>query len=327
MPKILMMKNNKVRWIAAILLSILFGSTYSILSKFLLQWTIPETVILVSQIFAVIAAVVFFGLFPEIKNIYKFPNKKLLIMSIVAIFSWVLAPLLYMKWLSETLATNAIVTARMSAIFMWMIGFSRLGEKISRQRVVGTIIMFFGIIYITTQWFSAGFSVDRWVILVCISALASAIGNSIFRKYLQDIDVELAIFIRNGLGAIVFLFAVPRLFGIDHNISLWLHGDTRMYFLALALIPVFFAQYLWYNGLQHTKVSIAWSLRLLSPLFGIMLAYVFLSEPLGRYHLIWAICLIWGVLVTMMNKTPWEMTENTKDTKKSMLMFTRKWVS
>ncbi len=290
---------NRTWWIAAIMTSIVFGATYSIFSKFLLQWTIPETVILFSQVFAVLAAIVFFWLFPEVRRIYTFPNKKIAIMMLVAIFSGVLTPLLYMKWLSETLATNAIVTSRMSSIFMWIIWFLRIWERITWNWVMGTTLMFFWIIYITTIWFVEGFSVDIWVALVCIAALCSAIGHSIFKKYLSDIEVELAIFLRNGLWVIVFLFVVPRMMWVEHNLGVWLQPDIWIYFLWLALIPVFFSQYLRYSWLQHVPASLAGCLSLLSPLFWIMYAYVFLSEPLWWHHMRGTLCLLWGVAITM----------------------------
>ncbi len=314
--------NNRTWWITAILFSILFGSTYSIFSKFLLQRTIPETVILWSQIFTVIAAVVFFGLFPEVKHMYAFPNKKIWIMVIVAIFSGILAPLLYMKGLSETLATNAIVTSRLSSIFMGIIWFVRLKEKVTWRRVLWTCVMFFGVYYITTKWFASWFGLDAWVMLVWAAAFFSAMGHTIFKKYLEDIDVELAIFIRNWIGVLFFLLFVPYLFNIDHNLSSWFAWETWMYFLGLALIPVFFSQYLWYSWLQYIPVSQAWSLNLLNPLFGIMLAYIFLSEPLWWYHLIWSICLVGWICITMFDAKKLQDTRVMKSL--AMFRFSRK---
>jgi hypothetical protein len=52
------------------------------------------------------------------KDIWKLDKKTLFALAGVALFSSVIGPLLYMKGLSQTLAINAIVTSRLSSIFI-----------------------------------------------------------------------------------------------------------------------------------------------------------------------------------------------------------------
>ena len=61
--------------IGAALLSVFFGSTYSIFSKYLLQFTIPETLVLISQIFSILTILLFFGMIPEVKDMCKIDKK------------------------------------------------------------------------------------------------------------------------------------------------------------------------------------------------------------------------------------------------------------
>lgn len=291
--------SSRFRWIAAALLSVFFGSSYSIFSKYLLQWTIPETLLLLAQLFSVVTVLLFFGLVPEAKEVRKMPNRRLLPLAGVALFSGVLSPLLYMKWLSETFAINAIVASRMSSIFLWIIWFLWLKEKCTLKRVIWTILMFTGVLYITTKWFQYGFDIDRWVYLVLAAAFASALWNTLYKKFLADVPPEVVILFRNGLAMIVFVLAVPYLMSIQHDVSIGFQQNTWIYFAWLALIPIVLAQYLNYEAMDHAPLSLIWALNLLTPLSWIMLAYVFLWEELGIYHLRWMLMLITGLWINL----------------------------
>lgn len=297
--------SSRFRWISAALLSVFFGSTYSIFSKYLLQRTIPETLLLIAQIFSVMTVLLFFWLVPEAKEVWKMPNRRIIPIAAVAMFSWVLSPLLYMKWLSETFAINAIVASRMSAIFLWIIWFLWLKEKCTIKRVVWTILMFTWVLYITTKWFQYGFDVDKWVYLVLASALASALWNTLYKRYLADVPPEVVILFRNGLAMIVFIIAVPYIMSVSHDVSIWFQQETRMYFAWLAFVPIVLAQYLNYEAMDHVPISLIWALNLLTPLSWMMLAYVFLWEDLGIYHMRWMLMLIWWLGIHLIKIPTW----------------------
>ena len=295
----------RFRWICAALLSVFFGSSYSIFSKYLLQWTIPETLLLIAQMFSVITVLLFFWLVPEMKEVWKMPNKRLVPLACVALFSWVLSPLLYMKWLSETTAINAIVTSRMSAIFLWIIWFLRLKEKCTLKRVVWTLLMFLWVVYITTKWFTLWFAVDYGVYLVLVAALASATWSTLYKKYLADVPPEVVILFRNGIAMLVFIFAVPVLLSVQHDVTIWFQQETWIYFAWLALIPIVLSQYLNYEAIDHAPVSLIGAMSLISPLSWMMLAYVFLWEQLYIYHAIGALLLICGLWINLMKFPRW----------------------
>ena len=311
--------SGRFRWISAAILSVFFGSTYSIFSKFLLQWTIPETLILLSQIFSVLTVLLFFWLVPELKDIRKLDKKTMYALLGVAIFSSVIAPLLFMKWLSETLAINAIVTSRLSALFVGIMGFVWLKERVTRQWLVGTTLMFLGILCITMEWFTMGLSVDRWVILVAFSALSGALGHILYKKYLYEIKPEVVILVRYAIGFVVFILVVPILLHIDHDVTIGFQADTWIYFLWLALIPIVWAIYLRYEALDHLPVSLAWVISLLNPLFGMILASIFLHEELYIFHARGTLLLLAWLGINLMKKISYLPAENMK----KLLLFRR----
>lgn len=300
-------------WICAALLSVFFWSSYSIFSKYLLQFTIPETLILVSQIFTIISILLFFGLIPELKYIWKLDKKTMIALVWVTIFSSVLSPLLFMKWLSETLAINAIVTARMSSIFVWILWFIWLKEAFTWKWFFGTLIMFLGILCITTQWFALWFSVDSWVVYVACGAIASALWSVMYKKYLSLVKPEVVIFVRYIIAFWIFALLVPIMLNVNHQVSIWFQENTWMYFVWLALIPLLAATYLWYEALDNLPASLVWALDLLVPFSWMVLAYVFLHEWLYIYHVWWSILLLvwlWINLMKNIKVNPWEAMKN-----------------
>lgn len=312
--------SGRFRWVAAALLSVFFGSTYSIFSKYLLQWTIPETLILLSQIFTVLTILLFFWLVPELKDIRKLDKKTMLALWWVALFSGILSPLLFMKWLSQTLAINAIVVSRLSSLFMGIFGFIRLKEKFTRQWLVWTTLMFVGILCITTQWFALWMTVDVWVFLVAGAALASALGSVVYKKYLCHIKTEVVMLVRYIISGAVFLLLVPFIFNINHDVTIGFQIDTWIYFLWLALIPIVAALYLRYEALDHIPASLAGALNLLKPLSGMVLAYIFLHEWLYTYHAWGTLLLLSGLVVNLIENT----SSTSVETIKNLLLF-RRW--
>jgi drug/metabolite transporter (DMT)-like permease len=305
--------------ISAALLSVFFWSTYSIFSKYLLQFTIPETLILISQIFTIISVLLFFGLLPELKDIRKLDRKSLFALFLITLFSSVLAPLLFLKWLSQTLAINAIVTSRLSSVFVWLLGFFWLKEVFTRKWLLGTLMMFVWILCITTQWFSLGFQVDVGVLYVACWAVASALGSVIYKKFLGNVKTEVVILVRYIIAFTIFIFLVPIMLNVNHEVSIWFQENTRMYFLWLALIPLLAATYLWYEALDHLPASLVWALDLLVPFSWMVLAYIFLNEWLYMYHLRGSLFLLAGLWINLMKSIRYTPGESIK----RLLLFKR----
>ena len=306
-------------WVSAALLSVFFWSTYSIFSKYLLQFTIPETLILLSQLFSILTVLLFFWLIPELKETLKVDKKTRTALIWVALCSSVFGPLLFMKWLSETLAINAIVTSRLSSLFIGIIWFVRLWERCTWKWVIWTSLMFAGILCITMEWFSVWFSVDTWVWYVAAAAIASALWSVIYKKYLFDIKPEVVILLRYMIAFLIFVFVVPIMLNVYHDVWIWFQGDTRIYFVWLALIPIVGAIYLWYEALDHLPVSLAWAISLLTPFSGMILAYIFLNEWLYIYHLRWTLLLLVWLWINLMKN----ITYTPSETMKRVLLFRR----
>ena len=285
--------------ITAAILSVFFGSTYSIFSKYLLQFTIPETLILISQIFAIVVLLLSFGLIPEFKNIWRLDKKSLIALFFIALFSGILKPLFFMKWLSGTLAINAIVASRLSAIFLWIIWFVWIHEKFTWKRLLGTSLMFIGILYIVTQGFSTGMSVDVWVLWVVASALMSALWSVVYKKFLSNVKAEVVLLMRYSLSVVVFFFMLPFVMDFHHNVGIGFQWDTWVYFVWIALIPIVLSTYLRYDALDHAPASLVGAIDLLKPVSWMILAYIFLHEGLYWYHLWGTLLLFLGLIINL----------------------------
>lgn len=310
----------RFRGIFAALLSVFLGSSYSIFSKYLLQWTIPETVVFFAQFFSALAVLLFFWLIPELKNIWKLDKKTLLTLACVAIFSSILSPLLYMKWLSQTSAINAIVVSKLSSIFLGIIWFFRLSERFTRKWLIGTCLMFSGILCIVMEWFSTGLVLDTWVLFVVAGAIMSAFGSAIYKKFLHEVKPEVVLLIRYILASAVFFFVIPILINVNHDIQIWFQTETWIYFAGIALIAIVASTYLRYEALDNAPASLVGAIDLLTPLSGMVLAYIFLHEWLYIYHLWWTSLLFAWLGINLIKNIHYMPTGKMK----RMLMFKKR---
>ncbi|MBT5016481.1 DMT family transporter [Candidatus Peregrinibacteria bacterium] len=283
-------------------LSVLFLSSYSIFGKILLENLAPETVAGLAQTLSVITILLCFGFLPEIKKIHRLPRKTLFYLFLVAFLAGAVAPLLFLKGLLLTTATNSIIIGRIEVVFVGIISFLWLREKITKNQIGGIALMFIGMLLIATQNFAIGFNFNHGDILIMGSALVWALATVIFKKNLHHMSPELVVLIRNFTGAICMFFVIPLILNVEHTVNLTLLDQNILIPLVLfALLTIVFGQMLWYKTLDLIPATVASSIGLLGPLFGVILAVTILKENLYSYHLIGGIFILIGLALTVLH--------------------------
>ncbi len=293
--------NNYSKGISTALLSVLALSSYSILAKILLENLTPETLAGFSQFFSVIAILLFFGFFPEIKKIHRLPEKNVLYLIVVAFLAAAIAPLLLFNGLQETTATNAIILGRLEAVFVGIISFLWLKERVTKYQIFGIILMFLGVVLIVTQNFTNTFTTNHGDLYIIASALIWALSVCLFKKNLHRVSPELVVLIRNGVGAMFFFIIIPLLIPIQHEFSALLNKEVLIPLLIFSLFVIVFGQLMWYKTLELIPATIASSTSLLAPLIGVILAVLILGETLYTHHFIGGAAILIGLAFTVIH--------------------------
>jgi len=212
--------------------------------------------------------------------------------------------LLYFKGLSLTAPIQAAFIHKTMFIYVAVLAVVFLKEKISREFLIGGLLLLFGnilLLRIIPHQFGIG------DLLILIATLFWAMESIISKHLLKELPSRIVIWGRMFFGSI-FIILFWLITGQAHlvttlNLEQW--GWTM-------ITAVFLFGYLttWYTGLKYIKVSVAATILLLASPITILLSLLIsgqtlvLSQVLGMILIVGAICLICLRKISFRNLAP-----------------------
>lgn len=293
---------RREKGILAASFSALFLASYVILGKLLLQDLPPITLIATTQITSVVFLLLFFGLAPELKRLKKLSIAQWMWVVIIALLSGVAAPLLAVTGLRDTFAVNAVMLGRLEVVATSFIAILWLKEKMSRFQIFGVVLMILGVGLVSTQGFRVGLDFSGGDIFVIGAALIWAFSNVLFRPFLRHLKPEIIVLMRNIMGGITFTLLLPLGSGFQHDFSALSSTQIFLMIAAFSVFSIILAQFLWYRSLELISTTLASSISLLAPVFGVILAIVVLREGFFMYHLWGGLLVVLGLIFTVIHR-------------------------
>ena len=204
-----------------------------------------------------------------------------------------------------TTATNATLLNSFIPIFIIIISAIFFKEKTSIKQIIGIFISLLGVIAILTkldQEVLIGLSVNKGDLWMLVAALDWAI-YSILLKYLRPKALGALPF----LGILVFLgtlILVPILYWnpFEEQAIEWTGGMIKAVSY-IAIFPSIIAYLSWNYGIQKLGASVGGQYIHLMPLFGALMAIVFLGESIQLYHLVGGALIALGLWLSIQQKT------------------------
>ena len=235
------------------------------------------------------------------RQIIKANFVKILLLAVLSITAF--NSLAYIA-LQTTTATNATLLNSFIPIFILVISGLFLKEVISKIQIMGVLVSLLGVIVILTQLDATiikNLTINPGDLWMLLAALDWAL-YSILLKYLRPKALNPMPFLGSMmvLGTLVLL----PLFLINPFNEAPLTWNNEM-IKALAYIAIFpsIVSYLaWNYGMQKLGASLGGQFIHLMPLFGALMAVVFLGEQIQLYHLIGGACIALGLWLSMQKK-------------------------
>lgn len=175
-----------------------------------------------------------------------------------------------------------------------------LGERLTFLQIFGAVLVVFAVLTISLK--GGGHYIDRLklfqgIILGTLAMLATAVGVVIVKPMLNRIPFLWATEVRL-LGALLTL-ALIVLFhpGRRKILSSILDKKSRLYVIAGSFFGAYMAMLFWLGGMKLTKASIASALNQTNSIFIVILAAVWLKEPLNSRRIIAIIIAFLGVIL------------------------------
>ena len=151
-----------------------------------------------------------------------------------------------------------------------------------------------------------------WYIIALVSAILFTIANIFKKKTLKHEHSEEFVVLYKVFQAAIILFILSQF--INFNLPLWA-------FIAIYLISlvISLADFYIIKGFRHEDISVVSPLTNLTPLFLLVMAFLFLKERIGFMHLIGILLLILGAYVLEAHKHIFDFKKQLKKSIKFML--------
>lgn len=248
----------------------------------------------VSAVRFFIAAVIFALLLrrqpPEDRHI----GKDGILFAAMAITGVVLfSPVLYLG-LHYTTAVNSTIINGFAPLLTGLFAAWFLGEPMSGRQTGGALVALAGVLFLISGgsasfWTTAAFNKGDLLVLVAVAiwGLYSVIGTKVMRHRSAISATAFSTFI--GLP-VLGLFAVWELQSIP--VSLDLH--LILIIVYLGIVPAAVGFYAWNAGVARLGAGGAMVFYNTLPLYGAVLGYLFLDEPIGLPHIIGGLLIAGG---------------------------------
>jgi drug/metabolite transporter (DMT)-like permease len=217
-------------------------------------------------------------------NLQQLSKQDWFYLSIVAILSGAIAPGLIFQALALTNVNNIILVGRLEPPLIIALSIYVLKENVSRWQIFGSLVAFLGValtIFLQTAKTPmvnmGGFTLGLGEILAAIVAIITAISTIIGKQKISHIPAGIYNIYRTALGSIIFFFIALILYGSDHFMDVF-SPFLWKWMLVYGAIIVVLGQSFWLKGLRSTTTSEASLAGSMTPLAGILAAYLILGE-------------------------------------------------
>lgn len=206
--------------------------------------------------------------------------------------------------LQYTTATNATLLNSFIPIFILVITGLFFNEKISIKQMFGVFVSLLGVFAIISRLdieIIKQLEINKGDLWMLLAALDWAL-YSIFLKYLRPQELSPLPFL--GIMVIIgTIVLIPLLMWNPFNEQPIVWNNDMIKALAyIAIFPSIFAYLAWNYGMQKLGAATGGQYIHLMPLFGALMAVVFLGESIQLYHLVGGACIALGLWLSISTK-------------------------
>lgn len=203
--------------------------------------------------------------------------------------------------LQTTTATNGLLINSSTPIFIIIISSIILKTTITKVQGVGVVLSTLGVLYLILKGdvqhifeleFNPG---DLWILL---AALDWALYTVLLKFKPKELTSFEFLIITTIIGVIMLSFVFVYQ-GFSFEFSFIENSNILYSLIYIVIFPSILSFYFWNMAIGEIGASKAGQSAHLMPIFGAILAYVFLGEVMQFYHIIGMIFIAIGIYLTM----------------------------
>jgi drug/metabolite transporter (DMT)-like permease len=206
--------------------------------------------------------------------------------------------------LHTTTSTNALIINSSVPILIIILSFIIFKTKINTKQILAIILSTFGVLYLILKGqvsnmmalhFTQG---DLWVILSSLSWALYSVLMRLKPKNLNDLELfSMLVFIGFMMILPVYLY---QGYSLEEEIAVV--KSNYLVFIYISLFTSVLSYYFWHKGIENIGAGKTGQFTHLMPIFGSILAYIFLDEMIQSYHLIGGFFILFGIYLSLFDK-------------------------
>lgn len=272
-------------------------------------------VLFVGNLCALIALIAIYGRKWHPSSLNRLNAVNWLSLIAVAVFSGALAPALFFFALEQTAVNNVVLIGRIEPPITLALSVIFLRAKVNSPIVIGSVLAFVGVaLTIALQPQDSNtvtmgaFKIGKGELMVALGAVATAIANVISQGNLSQVPLGVFTIFRTALGTVVFFALAVQLFGLGHFTDAFT-PIVWQWMLIYGAVIVVGGQLAWFQGLKTTSAADVSLASSISPLAGIVAAFLILGEVPTIAHYIGGTVIIIGIVLNQIGKARQENFE------------------
>jgi drug/metabolite transporter (DMT)-like permease len=231
---------------------------------------------------------------------------ELLLVLVSGIIGIAVADTLYFRALNELGAGRMGVIGNLYSPVVLILGFVFLDERLGFQQWVGFGLVGLGVLLVSKpprQWQTRPAQPLRGVLLGMLAIALMAVAIVMVKRILETQPLLWITFLRllGAVAGLALLAALPRLrpaFAFQPQAVPW----PRL--VLAALVGQGLSMVLWLGGYKYTSASVAAILNETASVFLVVLAAVWLREPLGRRAYVGVMLTFSGIACMLLGRAP-----------------------
>jgi len=217
---------------------------------------------------------------------------------LTALFGAVIAPALYLSGLSQITAVNAALLTNVEILFIILLGIFFLREPVKPKDILGFALLAIGAIFLSTNNLQ-NLSFDQNLVgslLVVGSCFFWSMDTTLTKFLSNKRDIFFITSLKCGIGGLILF-----LISFYLKLSFYLPLNMIPLLLFIGLICMSFSIILIYLAIREIGSTRTGSIFSTSSLFGAIIAFFILGEPLKASQLLFGVLMFIGILILYKN--------------------------
>ncbi|WP_299414201.1 DMT family transporter [Acaryochloris sp. IP29b_bin.148] len=257
-------------------------------------------VLFLGNLCAALVVLARFGWQPIWQDWQHLPPRVRLGLGINGCLAVVVSALIFLA-LMDTSVTNTVLLGRLGPVIYALAGSLWFRQRITRAEWIGFSLIAAGVVALALQHNQFQFS--RGDGLIIASAFVYAISAMVSKVLLaKSSSLRVVVFTRNAVAAVVFFAIAIHLFGPAHFIDIF-SGQLWLIMLIYALFVIVISQFAWFAALKQLDSRTVARWTVLSPIFGIVYAFILNGERPSQIQGMALIIIMVGVLISNVRKS------------------------